>query len=217
MAVENPTWGAPRIHGELLKLDFEVAERTVQRYMPRRPAPSGSVERWKAFLRNHADGIAAMDFLTVPTATFRVLYVLVVIHHASRRILHVNVTAHPGTQWVVQQLREAFPGDDVPRHMIHDNDSLFGDVVDAAVRSMGIKPKRTSYRSPWQNGLCERWNESCRRELLDHIVPFGEAHLRRLLLEYVRYYHLDRSHLGLAKETGIGEGQAPRFDQVRRS
>ena len=109
MASENATWGAPRVHGELLKLGFDVAERTVQRYMPRRPASPGSVDRWKAFLRNHADGIAAMDFLTVPTATFRVLYVLVVIHHASRRILHVNVTAHPATLWVVQQLREAFP------------------------------------------------------------------------------------------------------------
>jgi len=204
MAAENPTWGAPRIHGELRMLGFHVAERTVQRYMPKRPAPVGSVERWTAFLRNHAAAIAAMDLFTVPTATFRVLYVFVAIHHASRRVLHVNVTANPHSAWVVQQLREAFPGDDVPRHLIHDRDSVFSALVDGAVTSMGITPKRTSYRSPWQNGLCERWIGSCRCELLDHVVPFGEAHLRHLLLAYVRYYHDDRTHLGLGKETPAG-------------
>jgi transposase InsO family protein len=204
MARENPTWGAPRIHGELLKLGFVVAERTVQRYMPKRPAPSGSVERRKTFLRNHAPDISAMDFFVVPTVSFRVLYVFVAIHHASRRVLHVNVTDHPSPPWVVQQLREAFPGEDVPCFLIHDRDSIFSDRVVGATRNMGIESKRTSYRSPWQNGIAERWIGSCRRELLDHVVPFGEAHLRRLLFQYVRYYHDDRTHLGLGKDTPGG-------------
>ena len=210
MALENPTWGAPRIHGELLKLGFDVAERTVPRFMPKRPAPPGSLESWKTFLRNHAPDIAAMDFFAVPTLSFRVLYVFVAIQHGSRRILHVNVTEHPGSQWLVQQLREAFPGDEVPRHLLHDRDCIFSDLVDGAITSMGIEPKRTSFRSPWQNGLCERWIGSCRRELLDHVVPFGEAHLRRLLLEYVRYYHDDRTHLGLGKETPARRPVIPR-------
>lgn len=216
MTLENPTWGAPRIHGELLKLGIDVAERTVQRHMPKRPAPPDSIERWKTFLRNHAPDISAMDFFTVPTVSFRVLYVFVAIHHGSRRVLHVNVTAHPNSPWVVQQLREAFPGDDVPRFLIHDRDSIFSESVVGSARAMGIESKKTSFRSPWQNGICERWIGSCRRELLDHVVPFGEAHLRRLLLEYVRYYDEDRTHLGLGKDTPNTRPVIPRpMDQAQ--
>ena len=204
LARENVTWGAPRIHGELLKLGFDVSERTVLRYMPRRPTDPDAVERWKAFLRNHAAEIAAMDFFAVPTATFGVLYGLFVIHHGSRRIVHANVTAHPTSAWVAQQMREAFPFDEAPRFLIHDRDSKFGLPVADVLEKMGVEPIRTSYRSPSQNGTAERWVGSCRREMLDHVVPLGEDHLRRLVLSYVRYHNEDRTHLGLGKETPSG-------------
>jgi len=212
LARENPSWGAPRIHGELLKLGFEdeVSERTVQRYMPRRPAVPGSVDRWKAFLRNHSNAIAAMDLFSVPTITFKVLHVFFVIEHGTRRILHVNVTANPTAAWFAQQLREAFPYGEVPRYLIHDNDKKFGKRVLSVIQGMGIKSKPTTYRSPWQNGLCERWILSCRNELLGHVVPLSEAHLRRLLHEYVGYYHEDRTHLGLAKQTPLGRETTPK-------
>ncbi|MFH0900417.1 MAG: integrase core domain-containing protein [Pseudomonadota bacterium] len=200
LAAEN-NWGAPRIHGELLKLGFSISEKTVSRYLPKRRATPGTIERWKAFLRNHAEGIAAMDFVVVPTATFRLLYVLFVIHHASRRIIHLNVTEHPTSAWICQQLREAFPYDTAPRHLIFDRDASFSASVVATIKSMGIKPTRTAYHCPWQNGLAERWVGSVRRELLDHVVVFGERHLLRLLRQYETYYHEDRTHLGLGKET----------------
>ena len=202
MAGENG-WGAPRIHGELLKLGFDVSERTISRWMPRRPASPGSAERWKTFLRNHRDGIAAMDFFVVPTATFRVLYVLFVIQHGRRQILHVSVTEHPTSRWVIQQLREAFPGGEVPDYLVFDRDSKFSAEVIRTIKSMGIEPMRTSYRSPWQNGVAERWVASVRQEFLNHVVVFNEEHLRRLMGEYVAYYRNDRTHLGLEKDTPI--------------
>jgi transposase InsO family protein len=204
LTTENPTWGAPRIHGELRMLGLDVSERTVSRYMPRREPLPGAVQRWLVFLRNHRDAIAAMDFFVVPTVTFRQLYVWFAIDHARRRILHFEVTYHPGAAWVVQQLREAFPFDAVPRHLIFDRDSIFSAVVVATVKSFGIDPARTSHRSPWQNGVAERWVGSVRRELLDHVVVFGEHHLRRLVREYVACYHADRTHLGLGKATPAG-------------
>jgi putative transposase len=204
MVAENPTWGAPRIHGELLMLGFDVSERTVSRWMKRAPRNPEPGRRWLAFLRNHQEAIAAMDFFAVPTLTFGVLYCFFVISHDRRQILHVNVTAHPTSRWIVQQLRQAFPFDAAPRFLIFDRDAKYGINVPAAVRSLGITPLRTSFESPWQNGVAERWVESCRRDLLDHVIAINEKHLKRLLGEYVRYYHEDRTHLGLGKETPAG-------------
>ncbi len=201
MLAENPTWGAPRIHGELLMLGFDVSERTISRWMKRAPRDPELAKRWLAFLRNHREAIAAMDFFTVPTITFGMLYCFFVISHDRRRILHFNVTKHPTSRWIVQQLREAFPFESAPRFLIFDRDAKYGLEVPAAVRSLKISPVRTSFESPWQNGVAERWVESCRRDLLNHIIAVNERHLKRLLSEYVGYYHEDRTHLGLGKGT----------------
>jgi transposase InsO family protein len=204
MVAENPTWGAPRIHGELLMLGFDVSERTISRWMRKAPRDPVLAKPWLAFLRNHREALAAMDFFTVPTITFGVLYCFFVIAHDRRRILHFNVTPHPTSLWVVQQLREAFPYESAPRFLIFDHDANYGTEVPAAIRSMKIKSIRTSFQSPWQNGIAERWVQSCRRDLLDHVIPLNERHLMRLLSDYVRYYHEDRTHLGLGKETPFG-------------
>jgi putative transposase len=201
MVVENPTWGAPRIHGELLMLGFDLSERTISRWMKRAPRDPEPAKRWLTFLRNHREAIAAMDFFTVPTITFGVLYWFFVISHDRRRILHFNVTKHPTSSWIIQQLREAFPFESASRFLIFDRDGEYGLEVPVAVRSLKISPVRTSFESPWQNGVAERWVESCRRDLLDHIIAFNEQHLKRLLCEYIRYYHEDRTHLGLGKGT----------------
>ncbi len=188
MVAENPTWGAPRIHGELLKLGFDISERTVSRWVQRTPKNPEPVRRWKVFLRNHREVIAAMDFFTVPTLTFNVMYCFFVIAHDRRRILHVNVTRHPTGLWITQQLREAFPYDPCHRYLVHDRDAKFGEAVCDAVATVGLRAVRTSFRSPWQNGVAERWVGSCRRDLLDHVIPLNEKHLKRLLSEYIRYY-----------------------------
>ena len=201
MAVENPSWGAPRIHSELVKLGLEVSERTVSRYLVRHRSRSRPQQTWKIFLHNHREVLAAMDFLTVPTATFRVLYVWFVLHHDRRRVLHFNVTDHPTAAWVCQQLHEAFPYDTAPRYLLLDRDAIFCPRVRGTLTAMGVTPKRTSYRSPWQNGAAERWVGTCRRELLDHVIVLGESHLRRVLRTYLDYYHTDRCHLGLRKDT----------------
>ena len=181
------------------------------RRAPRDPEPA---KRWLTFLRNHREAIAAMDFFTVPTITFGVLYCFFVISHHRRRILHFNVTKHPTSLWTVQQLREAFPFGSAPRFLIFDRDGKYGLEVPAAVRSLKIKPVRTSFESPWQNGVAERWVESCRRDLLDQIIAVNERHLKRLLSEYVRYYHEDRTHLGLGKETPAGRAQSTTSGRV---
>ena len=201
MVAENPTWGAPRIHGELLMLGFDLCERTISRWMKRAPRDPEPAKRWLAFLRNHREAIAAMDFFSVPTINFGVLYCFFVISHGRRRILHFNVTKHPTSLWVVQQLRESFPFELAPRFLIFDRDAKYGLEVPVAVRSLKMSPVRTSFESPWQNGIAERWVESCRRDLLDHVIAVNERHLKRLLSEYVRYYHEDRTHLGLRKGT----------------
>jgi putative transposase len=206
MVAENPTWGAPRIHGELRMLGFDVSERTISRWIKRAPRDPEPAKRWLAFLRNHREAIAAMDLFTVPTITFGVLYCLFIIAHDRRRILHCNLTRHPTSAWIIQQLREAFPFQAGPRFLIFDRDSKFGLEVPMAVRSMSLTPVRTSFESPWQNGIAERWIESCRRDLLDHVIAFNESHLKRLLSEYLRYYHEDRTHLGLCKGTPLGRG-----------
>jgi len=201
MVRENPTWGAPRVHGELLMLGFDISERTISRWMKRAPRDPAPAKRWLAFLRNHREAIAAMDFFTVPTITFGVVYCFFVIAHDRRRILHFNVTKHPTSLWVVQQLREAFPCGSAPRFLLFDRDGKYGFEVSAAIRSLRITPVRTSFESPWQNGVAERWVERCRKDLLDYVIAVNERHLKRLLSEYVRYYHEDRTHLGLGKGT----------------
>src|SRR3989442_5301785 len=167
MVVENSTWGAPRIHGELLMLGFDISERTISRWMKRAPRDTGSAKRWLAFLRNHREAIAAMDLFTVPTITFGVLYCFFIIGHDRRRIVNFNVTSHPTAGWIIQQLREAFPYQSAPRFLIFDRDAKYGLEVPIAVRSMAIRPVRTSFQSPWQNGIAERWVESCRRHLFN--------------------------------------------------
>jgi putative transposase len=204
MAAENPTWGAPRIHGELLKLGFEVSECTVSRYLPQGASPRDLGQRWLTFLKNHREAIAAVDFFTVPTATFRVLYCFFVIGHGRRRILHFNVTEHPTSPWIVQQLRDAFPEDRAPKYLVLDRDGKFSGEVATMLDCLGSELIRTAYRSPWQNGVAERWVGSCRRELLNHVIVLSESHLRRLVQEYIQYYHEDRIHDALRKETPTG-------------
>jgi putative transposase len=201
MAAENPTWGAPRIHGELLMLGFEVSERSISRWMKRAPRDPEPARRWLAFVRNHRDAIAAMDFFTVPTVTFQLLYCFFIISHDRRQILHLNVTRHPTSTWIAQQLREAFPYESAPRFLLFDHDQKYGLEVPAALPSLQITGVQTSIQSPWQNGVAERWVGSCRRDLLDHIIALNERHLKRLLFAYTSYYHDDRTHLGLRKET----------------
>src|SRR4030095_9785360 len=204
MVVKNPSWGAPRIHGELLMLGFELSERTISRWMKRAPRDPDRAECWLTFLRNHREAIAAMDFFTVPTITFGVLYCFFVIGHDRRKILRFNVTRNPNALWVVQQMREAWPYTSVHRFLVFDRDSKFGHDVISSAKEMGSLPVRTAFRSPWQNGVAERWVGSCRRDLLNHVIVLNERHLKRLIAEYVRYYHEDRTHLGLAKDTPAG-------------
>ena len=201
MFAENPAWGAPRMHGALKMLGFNISARTVLRGMRKAPRNPEPARRWAAFLSNHREAIAAMDFFTVPTLAFGVLYCFFVIAHDRRRILHFNVTRHPTSAWVVQQLREAFPYDSAPRYPIFDRGANFSAEVVETIKSFDIEPQRTSFQRPWQNGVAERFVGSCRRDLLDHVIVLNERHLKRLMNEYVRYHHQDRTHLGLNKET----------------
>jgi transposase InsO family protein len=193
LAIEN-NWRARKIHAELGKLGFTVSLATVSRYLPKQAPDHGKQQRWATFLRNHKDTIGAMDFFVVPTVRFRLLYVWFVIDHGRRRIIHFDVTANPTAPWVIQQLREAFPDDSAPHYLIFDNDSIFSDEVTEAIRSLGTESKRTAFRSPWQNGLAERWVGTCKREIIDHIIVINEDHLRRILRDYVDYYNADRVH-----------------------
>src|SRR6266852_7556504 len=189
MSLENSLWGAPRIHGELLKLGIEVAQSTVAKYMANhRP---GSGQAWKTFLRNHVAGIGAMDFLVVPTINFRLLFVLVILRHERRRLISLSVTNHPTAAWIARQITEAFPWDSAPTHLIRDRDASYGHAVTKRLAAMGIRDHPTAARSPWQNGHAERLIGSIRRECLNHIVVFGEAHLRRILGAYTGYYNVD--------------------------
>ena len=204
MVAENPTWGAPRIHGELLKLGFDVSERSVSRCIRRAPRDPDPMKRWLTFLRNHREAIAAMDFFTVPTLTFGVLYCFFVIGHDRPKILHFNVTRNPNALWLVQQLREAWAYEQPHRFLLFDRDAKFGADVVSAVRNIGSQPTRTAFRCPWQNAVAERWVGSCRRVLLDHVIILNERHLKRLMSAYLLYYHEDRTHLGLAKDAPAG-------------
>jgi transposase InsO family protein len=200
MASDNPLWGAPRIHGELLKLGFDISEATVQRYMPKRQHRT-TRQRWKTFLKNHSAQIVSVDFLVVPTITFRLLYVLVFLSHDRRRIIHFNLTAHPTAQWSSQQLRNAFSEEEPPKFLIRDRDMKFGEVFTQVVSVLGIDPILTAYRSPWQNGYSERLIGSIRRECLDHLIIMNESHLRGIPQEYIRYYNAQRTHLGINKDS----------------
>jgi len=196
MSQENPTWGVPRIRAELALLGHEVSRSTVWKYVDRsNRAPSPT---WRSFLRNHASDIAAIDFFTVPTATFRVLFCFIVLEHSRRRILHVNVTEHPTAQWTALQLLQAFPCETAPRYLLRDNDKSYeGRRFVRTVESMHMKEVRISPRSPWQNPYAERVIGSIRREYLDHMIILGVRHLRRALCEYVRYYNESRCHRSL--------------------
>ena len=195
LAGENG-WRARKIQAELEKLGFTVGLATVSRYLPKRKPDDGQRQRWMTFLRNHKDVIAGMDFFVVPTIRFRLLYVWFMIDHGRRRVIHFNVTTNPTAQWVIQQLREGF-GESDSGYLIYDNDSIFSEKVAEWIECLGLEPKRTAYRSPWQNGTAERWVGSARRELLDHVIVFNEQHLQRLLCEYVAYYNADRVHTQL--------------------
>jgi transposase InsO family protein len=201
LGAREPDWGAPRIHGELQKLGFVVAERSVARYLRRIRRRGDPAKRWLTFMQNHREFIAAFDFFTVPTVTFQLLYCFFVIEHGRRRILHFNVTRHPTAEWVVQQLREAFPEAGPYRYAVFDRDSTFNKEVVTFLKATGLEPKRTSVQAPWQNGIAERWVGSCRREILDHVIALNEPHLRRLMRDYVNYHHEDRIHDGLSKDT----------------
>jgi putative transposase len=205
--VANPLWGAPRIHGELLKLGIDVAERTVSRLLPKRRSPPS--QTWRAFLSNHVWDLVSVDFFTVPTACLRVLFVFVVLAHDRRRVLHFNVTEHPTAAWTTQQIVDAFPDDSAPAYLLRDRDAVYGEVFRQRVTGMGIGEVLTVPHSPWQNAFAERLIGSIRRECLDHVVVFGERHLRRLLTAYFAYYHQARTHLSLDKDAPDGRPIEP--------
>jgi len=198
MSLANPLWGAPRIHGELLKLGIDIGQTSVAKYMARgrRPPSQG----WRTFLRNHADGIAAMDLFVVPTISFRLLFGLLILRHDRRAILWAGATAHPTAEWITRQLTEACGWEQAPQYLIRDRDRAYGEVVTRRLRALGIRDRPTSPRSPWQNAYVERLIGSVRRECVDHVIVLGERHLRHLLLSYKTYYNETRTHLSLNKD-----------------
>jgi transposase InsO family protein len=207
MSIDNPLWGAPRIHGELLKLGFAVAQSTVAKYMVKQWGPPS--QGWRTFLRNHVPHIAAMDLFVVPTVGFKLLYAFVIVRLDRRKLVWINVTDTPTADWIARQLTEAFPWDEAPGYLIRDNDRIYGDVTQRRVRAMGIRDKPIAPAAPWQNSFAERLIGSIRRECLDHFVIFSEAHLRRILQTYAEYYNKIRTHRSLAKD-------APVFRPVQR-
>jgi len=201
MSTENPLWGAPRIHGELLKLGFEVSQSSVAKYMARRRGPPS--QGWRAFLRNHAPDIAAMDLFVVPTIGFNFLYAFVIVRLDRRALVWISVTKHPTAEWIARQTTEAFPWNEAPHYLIRDRDSVFGAIVTRRLRAMGIRDKPIAPSSPWQNAYAERLIGSIRRECVDHVINLGEAHLRRILRSYARYYNEIRTHRSLNNDAPI--------------
>ena len=204
MANENPTWGAPRIHGELLTLGIEIDETTVSNYLKRFRTGKPPSQTWRTFLENHMHNTVAIDFFTVPTATFRVLYVFIVLLHENRKIVHFNVTENPSAEWTAQQIVEACPWDSEPKYLLRDRDGIYGKVFQNRVRGMGITEVKTTAQSPWQNPYCERLIGSIKNDCLNNLVVLNKDHLRRMLSEYFKYYHMDRTHLGLDKDSPRG-------------
>lgn len=194
----NPTWGAPRIVGELRKLGIDVAKSTVEKYRVRPKRPPSST--WKTFLKNHVQDLVALDFFTVPTVRFRVLFVLVILAHERRRIVHMHVTEHPTAQWAAQQVVDAFPWETTPRYLLRDRDCIYGDAFRQRVGHMGIEEVLIAPQSPWQNPYVERVIGSIRRDMLDHVIVLNAQHLRRLLTDYLTYYHRFRTHLSLGMD-----------------
>ena len=201
MSQENPLWGAPRIHGELLKLGFEVAQSTVSKYVVRRQTPPS--QTWKTFLLNHADAIAAIDLCVVPTVTFERLFAFLVLGHGRRQLLWFEVIRHPTAEWLAQQITEAFPWCSTPTYLLRDNDRAYGNVFARRVKSMGIRDRPISPHSPWQNGYVERVIGTLRRECLDEVLVFDAPQLRRILAAYAAYYNQVRTHLSLCKDAPV--------------
>jgi transposase InsO family protein len=212
MAGANPLWGAPRIHGELRKLGIEISERTVSRLLAQLSRPPS--QPWRTFLANHLSAFVSMDFFTVSTLTGRVLFVLVLISHDRRRIVHVNFTEHPTSAWTAQQLVEAFPEDSAPRWLLRDRDSIYDEQVRRRIASLGITEVVSSPLSPWQNPYVERVIGSIRRECLDHVIILNHRHLRRMLRAYLAYYHRSRTHLGLSKDAPDGRPACAASGQI---
>jgi putative transposase len=201
MSLANPLWGAPKIHGELLKLGFELSESTIAKYMVRHRKPPS--QTWHTFLENHAKDLVSSDFFVVPTVFFRVLFVFVILSHDRRRVVHFAVTEHPTSEWVAHQLIEAFPWDRAPRHLLRDRDRSYGENFSEAARCLGIREVLTAAQSPWQNAYVERFIGSIRRECLDHVIVLDESGLRRILKSYFDYYERSRTHLSLGKDAPI--------------
>src|SRR5229473_3821907 len=199
MSRNNPRWGAPRIHGELLKLGIEITEPTVAKYMVRLRKPPS--QTWRTFLENQMKSMVSVDFFTVPTIRFEILYVFLVLAHDRRRILHFGVTAHPTAEWTAQQLREAFPWDTAPQYLLRDRDRIFGDAFSKQIHDMAIEEVLSAPRSPWQRAYVERVIGTIRRECLDHVIVFNEASLYRHVKSFVTYYHESRTHLSLSKDS----------------
>jgi transposase InsO family protein len=201
MSVENPLWGAPRIHGELLKLGFEVGQSSVAKYMVKRRGPPS--QGWRTFLRNHAQDIAAMDLFVVPTIGFDLLYAYIIVRLGRRQLVWISVTTHPTAEWVARQITEAFPWNEAPRYMIRGRDRIYGAVVTRRLRAMGIRDRPITPASPWQNGVVERLTGSIRRESVDHMIVLGEVHLRQILQSYACYYNDIRIQRSLHKDAPV--------------
>jgi transposase InsO family protein len=199
MSRENVLWGAPRIHSEILKLGIKISEASVAKYMVRNPKPPS--QTWRTFLTNQVSQLVSVDFFTVPTISFQILYVFIVLAHDRRRILHFNVTAHPNAEWAAQQMVEAFPFDGAPRYLLRDRDRIYGSEFQNQLGIMDINEVLSAPRSPWQNPFVERVIGSIRRECLDHIIVINEESLRRALRAYIGYYHASRLHLSLDKNS----------------
>jgi transposase InsO family protein len=207
MSLANPRWGAPRIHGELLKLGFDLSQATVAKYMVRQRRPPS--QTWRTFLRNHMRDTVAADFFVVPTVFFDLLFVFVILSHDRRRVVHFGVTACPTAEWAARQLLEAFPWDSAPRYLLRDRDGSYGEKFCEAANCLGIREVLTAPQSPWQNAYVERLIGSIRREFLDHVVVLNEAGLRRVLKSYFDYYERSRTHLSLGKDPPISRPIQP--------
>ena len=208
MCRENPMWGAPRIHSELQLLGYDVSETSVDRYMIRSRKPPS--QTWRTFLDNHLCDTVGIDFFTMPTATFRILFTFVVLRHDCRRVVHFNVTEHPTARWTAQQIIEAFPEDEAPRFLIRDQDGIYGRYFQVRVASMGVNEVVCSPRSPWQNPYAERVIGSIKSECLQHVIVINERHLKRILRSYLKYYHESRTHLSLDRNSPIKRDVEPR-------